>query len=135
MKRDRMIYDELQSIECYRSLLGPHADAIIGFLRRADLATLPDGEHPIHARDAYAIMQTYTTKPREQCNWESHRVYADIQLVLRGREHMGRASVDAMRISQQYDHSRDRILYTGAGTGLTVNAGRVMLFLPQAVHM
>src|SRR3954468_6113010 len=130
-----MIYDELKEIDTYRALLGPHADAIISFLRRRDLESLADSEYPIHGRDAYAIVQTYTTKPREQCIWESHRVYADIQLIVRGREHMGRAPIEAMTVWQQYDQSRDRILYSGEGEGVTVSAGQFTIFLPQDVHM
>jgi YhcH/YjgK/YiaL family protein len=130
-----MIYDELNAIESYRALLGPHVDAIIAFLRRHDLDSLADGEYPIHGRDAYAIVQTYLTKPREQCIWESHRVYADIQLILRGREHMGRQAIEAMEVSQPYDESHDRILYAGDGEGITVRAGQFVIFLPQDVHM
>ena len=130
-----MVYDELNAIESYRTLLGPHADAIIAFLRRGDLESLSDGEHPIQGREAYAIVQTYMTRPREQCVWESHRKYADIQLVLRGREHMGRQPIEAMKVSQPYDESRDRILYSGEGEGLTVSAGQFTIFLPHDVHM
>jgi biofilm protein TabA len=130
-----MVYDELNTIDSYRALLGRHADAIISFLRRRDLESLSDGEYPIHGRDAYAIVQTYTTKPRQQCIWESHRIYADIQLILRGREHMGRQPIDAMTISQSYDESRDRTLYTGDGDGVTVSGGQFTIFLSQDVHM
>ena len=59
------------------------------FLRETDFAALPTGNIPIEGEDIYANVQSYTTMAAEDCPFESHRAYFDLQYVAEGEECFG----------------------------------------------
>src|SRR5439155_23683956 len=44
------------------------------------------GIHPIRGEDMYVNVMEYATLPREQCHFESHRKYVDLQYTITGSE-------------------------------------------------
>lgn len=56
------------------------------FLRETDLLALPVGNVPIDGEEIYANVQSYTTMTPEDCPFEAHRKYFDIQYVAEGRK-------------------------------------------------
>lgn len=81
------------------------------FLRETDLAALPTGNIPIEGEDIYANVQSYTTMAAEDCPFESHRAYFDLQYVAEGEECFGYAPVNTLLASMEYDEERDLIFY------------------------
>ena len=59
------------------------------FLRETDLSALPVGNIAIDGEDVYANVQSYTTMAAEECPFESHRAYFDLQYVAEGEECFG----------------------------------------------
>ena len=56
------------------------------FLRETDLASLPVGRTEIDGDEVYASVQSYTTMTVEECAFESHLEYFDVQYVVEGEE-------------------------------------------------
>ena len=54
------------------------------FLRETDLASLPIGRTEIDGDEVYASVQSYTTMTVEECAFESHLEYFDVQYVVEG---------------------------------------------------
>ena len=52
------------------------------FLRETDLASLPIGRTEIDGDEVYASVQSYTTMTVEECAFESHLEYFDVQYVV-----------------------------------------------------
>lgn len=128
-----MIIDLLPRANLYLPNV-PHLGDALAFLRRADLAELPDGRHEIAGDDAYASVSRYLTKPVERGVWEAHRRYIDLQCVLSGRERIGYAALDRLQASE-YDPERDVLFAAGHGDTLTLEPGTFALLWPYDAHM
>ena len=133
-----MILDRLEFAVRYRAL-GERFAAGFDYLRTTDLSSLPDGRYDVRGRDVVAIVQTYQTKAIDQGRWESHRLHADIQFVIRGRERMGVAPLSReLKLEPPYDAEKDVEFYEAppsAGQLITVVEGSFAIFLPHDVHM
>ena len=80
-------------------------------------------------------MQEYTTRAADQCVWEAHRKYIDVQFVVAGVERMGYANLAQMRERDAYDASaRRRLLRARRVEFVTIRAGTFAIFGPEDVH-
>ena len=82
-----MIVDKLENIGSYAGLSSNFATAV-RYLQTADLTALPKGITEVDGQQVYINLQIYDTAPRDPA-WEAHAAYADIQLMLQGREKFG----------------------------------------------
>ena len=97
------------------------------FLRETDLSALPVGNIAIDGEDVYANVQSYTTMAAEECPFESHRAYFDLQYVAEGEECFGYIPVEtlvlsvngALALSGNFSVTADE-LNLGAGGSVTV---------------
>lgn len=89
-----MIVDTLEHLERYAGLGDGFATAA-QYLRTAELDKLPLGETAVDGRRVYINVQHNHLRPHEAA-WEAHDRYADIQLILRGRERFGYAARAAL---------------------------------------
>lgn len=128
-----MIVDQLSNADFYRKL-GPRFDSAMEFLRREDLSKLPTGRTEIDGDQLFAVVVDEPTKPRDQCLWEAHRKYHDVQYIVDGVEQMGYAHIGQMTVSVPYDAAKDAAFFTGTGGILAVTAGSFVIFTPQDVH-
>lgn len=85
----------------------------------------------------YAMEQVYDTKDRAQSVFESHRRYADIQVVVQGEEVIEVADIATLNLRDAYDEARDVILYTGGrmSSSLRLSPGEAAVLLPADGHM
>lgn len=81
------------------------------FLRTEDLSALPVGNIPIDGDEVFANVQSYTTMSVEECPFESHRAYFDLQYVVEGEELFGYEPLECLNASMEYDAERDLIFY------------------------
>ncbi len=89
---------------------------------------LPDGSH-------YNVDE-YISKPPQDCPFESHRRFIDIQYLVEGEELIYTADIDGLTPSTAYDETRDIILYQDTPTAQRVHlkAGEFRIFYPQDAH-
>lgn len=106
------------------------------FLRETDLTALPVGNIPIDGKDVYANVQSYTTMTPEECPFESHRAYFDLQYVVEGEECFGYEPLENLTPSMEYDAERDLIFYQEpAGSGSVIlKAGDFAIVPPEDGH-
>jgi biofilm protein TabA len=129
-----MIIDAITNASAYASLSSDIASAL-GFIRRHDLAELPEGKHEIDGDRIYAIIQEYSTKPAADCFWEAHRRYIDVQFVQRGVEHFGWAPLQKLTVEKEYNQHKDLIVLKGSGQTMELTAGNFAIFMPCDAHM
>lgn len=129
-----MIIDRLENLSIYASL-HPNLARTAAFLAGVDLTKLPDGRVEIDGDRAFALVQSYESKPLAAGKWEAHRKYADVQIVIRGVEQIGYAQLCDMSVTEPYDADRDVGFFTGEGQFARIDAGMFMLLLPHDVHM
>ena len=93
------------------SYLSDKFKKVFTFLRETDLAVLPEGRTEIDGDEIFASVQSYTTLPPEECKFESHRDYFDLQYIVEGEECFGYEPVKNLTPSTEYDADRDLIFY------------------------
>jgi biofilm protein TabA len=104
------------------------------YLRTTDMNAIQLGRHEIDGDRLFALVQEYTTRPANECVWEAHRKYIDVQYVVRGVERMGHAPLARMVVRTPYDPERDVTLFERGDAFVTVNEGAFAIFGPDDVH-
>ncbi|MBQ8968992.1 MAG: YhcH/YjgK/YiaL family protein [Bacteroidaceae bacterium] len=105
------------------------------FLRERELAALPLGRNEI-GEGAFANVQEYETKLQSQ--YELHRRYIDVQLLVRGEELVYVAPKEMGRMPQgDFDEQNDFILYASADNASAVHVSpqRYLILYPSDAHM
>ncbi len=130
-----MIYDLFENAHHYEAL-GQHFQAAFRYLSTASLHDLPAGKQIIDGDRLFALVNDYTTQPLQVCRFESHRRYADIQLMIRGQERIGVALLPTpdLIVTEDYSSVPDVVFYSGSGDLLTLTPGRFTIFFPHDAH-
>ena len=79
-----MILDTLDAIGKYAGI-SPNFETAVRWLQETDPEALEPGRTDIDGERVYAVMSENRLEPKEPV-FEVHRRYADIQIILRGRE-------------------------------------------------
>ena len=110
--------------------------ATFDFLKSADLANLPLGEHEILGREVFAIVSEYAPKQHEDCLFENHLKYIDLQYVISGEEIMGVTTLDKVTPVQEHDAVKDIRFYAQEAEAEYVPAGpeTFFVFFPSDIH-
>ena len=128
-----VVFDRLEHASLYVGI-AKHMHFAFAFLSRADLNTLATGKYPLAGEDAYALVQTYMSKPAAEAKWETHRRYLDVQYVASGVERMGYGYVADFQPVGPYNEQGDYQHYTGDGADIIMTAGTFAIFSPHDVH-
>lgn len=131
-----MITDSLNNLGKYGDLV-PFIPEILDFLRANDINSLTGGRHIISGDSVFILIQEYFTQPAGEKEWESHRKYIDIQLVLDGKEFMGYSPVGHLKAKGDYSEENDIIFYendTSERGYLMVHKNHFCLFFPEDGH-
>jgi YhcH/YjgK/YiaL family protein len=106
------------------------------FLERADIATLPDGKHPIQGDAVYALIMRAPSKPASEAQFESHRDYIDIQYLVSGDEALGVLPIGELTGATPYDSAKDIVFYATPTTypALRLPPGHFAVFFPPDGH-
>jgi YhcH/YjgK/YiaL family protein len=104
------------------------------YLRATDLRAIATGRHDIDGDRLFALVQDYTTKAPEDCVWEAHRRYVDVQFLASGDERMGYAPLPQMRVRAPYDAAHDVAVFEPGSDFVTIREGMFAVFGPEDVH-
>ncbi|HWA11319.1 MAG TPA: YhcH/YjgK/YiaL family protein [Opitutaceae bacterium] len=85
---------------------------------------------------AFALLQAYLTKPRNEGRWETHRAYIDIQAMIAGEELMEIASRERLIVEEDLTPAKDLIFYHPfeQGAVLRFDPGYVGVYFPTDGH-
>ena len=86
--------------------------------------------------DLYASIQRHNTVPREQCRFETHRRYIDLQYCISGGEFIGWNLASALRLEGSFDEKSDVQFYAqpAESTPLRMTTGYFAVFFPADAH-
>lgn len=130
-----MILDDLTNADRYLDN-HPLFGKAFEFLRRPDIASLPDGRHDIDGDRLYAIVMHAPGKGRANAPLEAHRKYIDIQYVVSDRDEMGwQALQKCSAVRDPYDAGRDVEFFTDEPVAwVNVPQGCLAIFFPHDAH-
>lgn len=96
-----------------------------------------DGEYEILGRDLFAIVQTISTQPREQCIFEAHRNYIDLQYCISGGELIEWAPLETLTPKGEFLTEKDygHYLAPASATSMCMTPGTFGIFFPHDAHM
>ena len=85
----------------------------------------------------FAIEQSYITKARSDCFWETHRKYIDIQVHLDGVEQMEYIDYSRLKVKYSYDGDKDLVVYcdTKYASKMVMMPNDIAVYFPQDAHM
>lgn len=106
----------------------------IEFLQNIDLNSLSIGRHRIDGDAIFANVDEYETKEIEKTEWEAHKKYIDIQLLLEGEEKIGYTHPEFLKITQEYKAEKDIMFFNGTGEYFTLKPGFFAIFFPHDAH-
>lgn len=109
--------------------------ATFEFLKNTDLESLELGEYEILGRDVYAIVSEYLPKEAEDCRFESHKKYIDLQYLISGEEMMGVTATESLEVVVPY--VEDIMFYTPEGVEAVYEKavpGKFFVFFPDDAH-
>ena len=130
-----MIHDKLEYASLYEKL-SPGFEAAFRWLAATDLSSIPEGRVDILGSSVFATRYRYTTASRSGKTFESHRDFADLQVILKGREIMVYRQVEGLEPETDYDASKDYASWKQAGgLDLCVESGEFAVFFPQDAHL
>jgi len=87
--------------------------------------------------DNFGLEQVYNSRDRDNCFFESHKQYIDVQFILEGEEVIEVANSDELTIDMEYDNDMDLIKYksTPNSSIIKLKKGDVAIFYPEDAHM
>ena len=130
-----MILDTLVQWHQYAAL-SPRLAPAFAFLEKVTDDT-PVGRHEIAGDDVFALVQRHNTKPVQECQYESHRKYLDVQYIHGGREVIYWAPLPLLtNVTMAFDPAKDAALYGLVAEGLpvAVRAGQFAMLFPADGH-
>jgi len=129
-----MIVDHIKHHTLYTHISERIATAL-SYLAETDFTALADGRYELEGDQLFALVQRYATRPQEQCVWEAHQRYIDVQYLFSASETIGYAPQMAMKLKEPYSVEKDAAFYSGQGSLVTMTQGMFMVLWPQDVHM
>ncbi len=108
-----MIVAKLRDIERYKGI-HKNIDTAIDYVLNHDLMALPKGKTLIDGNDVYVNRDTYVAKPLEECFFENHEHYLDLQIVLKGKELFGYTDISnpTLQVTTPYNADKDVTKYS-----------------------
>ncbi len=113
----------------------PEFTVAFNFLKRKDLATLPEGWIELE-EGVRASVQRYSTFDFDEVAFESHERYYDIQYVIEGMECCAVAKREGLCVKTPYDAENDITFYKDLEMYSTVllESGDYIILSPFDVH-
>jgi len=127
-----MIMDVLSRWSNY-SWPGEHFEKAFRFLKELK-PDAPEGRTEIDGENVFCMVQCYEARAHEGQQFEAHRKYADIQMVLAGEESILWAPADTLKVSVPY--KEDAVLFdlTPSPTELVMTPGVFCVLFPPDAH-
>jgi len=131
-----MITSTLAHLHWYKTI-SPNFEKAISYALSTDFRSLEPGRYSVDGENVLAIVNEYTTKPPSECDPESHRDYADIQIIVAGAERFGYTPLRNQHASTPYRPEKDVALYSIPGEDMnyiTLQPGEFIIFFPSDIH-
>jgi YhcH/YjgK/YiaL family protein len=106
------------------------------YLRNFDPGT-PKGRYELEGDRLFALVQHYRTRLPAEKQFESHKLYADVQYVAKGTECIWYAPRSLLQPKTEYEAAKDVQFYSDPNRGqqgVRLKAGEFAVFFPQDGH-
>lgn len=105
-----MILDRIEHFERYIEII-PEIYDVIKFVEKTKKENLPAGKYPL--QNGFALIQEGTTRRFDDADFEVHREYLDIQVIVSGSEYVEYADMTTLKTKVPFDLEKDLELMSG----------------------
>lgn len=126
-----MIIDSIENISIYENI----PQNVIYFIK--NLTPQTELGHYEIDKNSYANIEIYETKNLNDCKFEAHKNYIDIQMLLSGIEELDYTPVKGLTVSEKYDEIRDIMFFENPdriSDSVILEAGKFALIYPHEAH-
>lgn len=108
----------------------------VEYLTDLEVSETDAGEKVVVNNQFFYLVQSYYTKPAEECKLESHRKYIDIQIMVDGEERMEVVDISKLIVKEDYDEEKDVIFWKEPKRMVktTLRAGDCIVLYPENAH-
>jgi YhcH/YjgK/YiaL family protein len=93
--------------------MNPNWEKALEWIRAEKWRNLGEGKTEIDGERVFVSRMKYTSKPIGECRYETHRIYADIQIVLKGAEMADVCGMNGLREIAPYSAEKDIAFFDG----------------------
>lgn len=124
-----MIIDKATNLKNYIGLV-KNLDHALAFIDGN--YDLPDGVHPFEG--GRVVVGELTSTPLASKDFEAHRKYADVMIILEGEETVSYAAFEDMTTTTEFDPENDVGFFSGEDITVTIPAGYFYIVMPGEGH-
>lgn len=108
----------------------------VNYLTSLEVSKTDAGKKVVVNDKFFYSVQSYNTKPSEECRLESHRKYIDIQVVVDGEEIMEIVDISKLTLKESYDEEKDVMFWRVPSrmAKITLRAGDYIVLFPENAH-
>ena len=106
----------------------------IEYARTHDMDALVPGRNEVDGDDLFINACAYETRALEDCRFEAHRRYIDVQMVLEGAERIEIQQVSSLE-AEPFDEEADNMFLDGAAAAsVLMTPGTFVACFPEDAH-
>ena len=107
----------------------------IEFTKKNNFEEYEPGSYDVPGTDIKVNVGNYNTKPENECSWESHLKYIDVQIMIKGREYIAFNNIRNLK-KTKFDEEKDFIGHEGPELfRVLLEDGDVLILDPEDGHM
>ena len=130
-----MIFDKIKNLSRYKEI--PNLNLILDFIRDEDLSGLPEGDIEIKGKQLFVKVLRYFPKPVEERNFETHRIYTDVQIIVKGIERIQITNKENLEKEIEDEKSREDFQFftvSGPISEIVAEENNFVVFFPGELH-
>lgn len=111
-------------------------ESAVKYLKKLKVSEADVGKRVDVNDNFYYSVQSYDTRPTEECKLESHRKYIDIQVMISGEESMDIADISRLTLKEEYNEEKD-VMFWNIPTRMsktTLLSGDCIVLYPETAH-
>lgn len=131
-----MIIGKLVNLGRYKGL-SKNIDTAIDFVNNNDVLAYAPGKYEIDGKNVILNRDTYVAKAMEDCFFENHQEYLDLQIVFKGKEIFGYTPINdpSLKLTCPYNEIKDVAKYSSEnGIFFTLEEGFALVY-PEDIHL
>lgn len=111
-------------------------EEVLNYLKKVNIEDQNIGKRIDVNDDFFYSIQSYKTKPSEECRLESHRKYVDIQMMIKGEELIDLADIASLNLQEDYDDTKDIMFWEipQRMARVKIKSGDYIILYPENAH-
>lgn len=111
-------------------------DEALEYLTKLSISEVDIGKKIMVNENFFYSVQSYDTKPANQCKLESHRKNIDIQIMVEGEESIEVVDISKLTVQEEYDEEKDVMFWNEPKrmAKCTLRTGDYIILYPEDAH-